>query len=122
MRFPQKATYWDIGTRNGFGGLDYPEPEVINVRWEDKPSLFISASGEEIQAKAVVYSEKELNVEGYLYLGELDESLEAAERMNPLPLTDAFKIMAFSVIPNIRASRHEYKAWLGMTKTEAGKD
>ena len=107
MKMFQTATYWAKGVINGFGQMDYPKPIRISVRWEDKQKLFIDDTGEQALSSAIVYADSNIDLSegGYLFLGESTE-------VNPINEPKAYKIKSVSIIPNLRNTRREVKAWL----------
>ena len=105
MKYPQMVTYWARGTSNGFTEESYVSPIVINVRWEDKSERFLTDEGEELRSRAVVYSQINLDLKGFLYLGS---SLDP----DPNNVPGSFQIMRFDKTTNLNGTKTERKAWL----------
>lgn len=101
----QKATYWPAPTTDGFGALSFAAPTTINVRWEDRIERVITAQGNEENSRAVVWVNQELELGGYLYLGETTEA-------DPVNLDGAYPILLTSVIPDLRNLQNERRVTL----------
>lgn len=107
----QTAVYWGNPQSDGYGGRTFEDPVEINVRWSDRQEMFVDAQAREQTSRAVVHTATDLVVGGYLYLGTLAD-LSSAEEGDPLSLSTAYEIRAFSKTPNIRADNFVRKAWL----------
>lgn len=107
MKFPlnQVATYWGSPSPTGFGGHTFGTPSSIMVRWEEKNEEFVDEQGNQKISQAVVFAEGDLEVGGYLYLGETSET-------DPTSIDDALPIQRYAKIPDIRAVQYLRKAWL----------
>jgi hypothetical protein len=111
MKYPQVAVYWGNPQNDGYGGHTFDTATEIRVRWEDKQELFRDVEGREVLSSAVVYSEVDLDLGGFLYLGNVDDSgLDS----DPLPkeVPAAREIKQFSKIPNLRGTKFVRKSWL----------
>jgi hypothetical protein len=75
----QVAVYWGSPTNDGYGGKTFASPSEIFCRWEDRNEIFVASNGDEAVAKSVVYVLQDLENEGYLYLGTLDELYDSVE-------------------------------------------
>jgi hypothetical protein len=94
----QVAVYWGNPVNDGEGGFTFDAPIEILCRWEDKNEIFLSSNGNEEVSKSVVYVLQDLNQEGYLYLGFLDDLLEnvdSAGELNPKEVSGAQAIRRF---------------------------
>lgn len=107
----QDAVYWGNPQDNGYGGKTFNAPVQIKVRWSVKQVLFADASGQQVLSDAVVHVGEDLDIDGYLYLGTLDD-LSSEEGVNPLVLAGAFAIKAKSEVPNLQATDFVRKVWL----------
>ena len=99
----QDATYWGPPTRDGLGGLTFPAPVAIKVRWQQKAETFTDAQGDERVSSAIVYPAQPLETEGWLYLGTTADA-------DPRPIAYEIKQSGFS--PNLRATEQLNKVWL----------
>jgi hypothetical protein len=107
----QTAVYWGGPQSDGFGGRTFDEAVEISVRWEDKQELFIDATGQEVRSNAVVYVDRDLDMGGYLYLGELDD-LDSAEAADPFTLSNAREIRGWGKTPSLKNDISLRKVWL----------
>ena len=105
----QTCVYWAGPTNDGAGGFDFDDPVEIACRWEGKIQVVKDddAKGGEIECVAIVYLLQDVDEEGYLFLGTLDD-LEALEDSsenssggwyNPTVVENAYKIKQFEKIP-----------------------
>jgi hypothetical protein len=107
----QDAVYWGSPANDGYGGLTFADPVQIHVRWEDKQVMFVDASGKDMLSQAVVYVDRALEIDGYLYLGTLDD-LSSGELVNPLLVAEAYPVRGRSSSPDFRAQKFVRKVWL----------
>jgi len=107
----QKIVYWGNPQQDGWGGYSFDDPVEIMGRWEDKQKMFLSSDGKEIISMAEVYLGQDVDLMGYLYLGELSE-ISSSEEGDPTSVSQAFPIRAFSKIPNLKGTLFERKAVL----------
>ena len=103
--YRQKATYWGVPTSNGVGGESFATPVVLLVRWEDRKEQFTMEDGELAVSNAIVFVKQDVEIGGYLYLGETDEA-------SPHLIPEAFPIRQFRKVPNLRAVTSERRAFL----------
>lgn len=107
----QTAVYWGNPQSDGYGGRTFDDAVEISVRWADRQEMFVDTQARERVSRAVVYAAIDLMVGGYLYLGELAD-LSSAEEGDPLSISTAYEIRAFSKTPNVRGDQFVRKAWL----------
>ena len=69
----QTAVYWGTPTSNGRGGYTYDDPVELNCRWKDEQIMFGSDDGEQLVSKSVVHLLEDVDHNGLLYLGTLDD-------------------------------------------------
>lgn len=74
----QVAVYWGSPNEDGFGGKVFSDPVEILCRWEAMNQIVTDSKGVEFTSRAVVYCLQDLDEEGYLYLGTLQD-LEGLE-------------------------------------------
>ena len=105
----QTCVYWGSPLADGEGGFTFATPVELACRWEGKVQIVKDddAKGGEIESVAVVYVLQDVDEEGYLYLGTLND-LEALEDssenssggwFNPMVVDGAYKIKQFEKIP-----------------------
>ncbi len=105
----QTAVYWGNPQNDGFGGRTFDEPKEINCRWEDKVEVNIGwvstgYPGNIQLAKASVLVLEDLDINGVLWLGTLDE-LETKysddDIANPIRIDRAWAIHRVDKIPMV---------------------
>ena len=116
----QTAVYWGSPTLDGYGGKTFADPVELTPpnggRWDQKVQLVedkgIRATGEEIISNAVVLLNQDVDEQGYLYLGSLDD-LDSGVQDNPLEVEGAYEIKKVEKIPLFRsATEFVRKAYL----------
>ena len=93
----QTAVYWGNPRNDGMGGKTYDSPVEIPVRWDDKQQLIAGSNGKEITSDATVLVTQDLDQEGLLWLGFLQEL-----NSNSNPPEDAREIKGREKVPMIR--------------------
>jgi len=96
----QTAVYWGSPTSDGYGGYTYAEPVEIPVRWESSTKVITTPKGAEYTSRAEVIVNQDVDEEGYLFLGTLDDLTEA-QKANPRLRDDTWKIVRFDKTPMI---------------------
>ena len=99
----QTAVYWGAGQPDGFGGTTYPDPVEISCRWDDVTELVRDSAGEEVASKAEVLVLQDLEVGGFLYLGQLSE-IDSSNYDSPGSVDGAFEIIRFDKNPSLGSS------------------
>ncbi len=109
------AVYWEPGSNDGYGGTAFSAPIEIKVRWEDTQELIIDKNGQEIVAKSLVYVDRVLNLDGYLFRGKLTDlgNLDSSEDPDdPTTIQEAFEIRKFAELPKLNYREVLLTAWL----------
>lgn len=109
------AVYWEPGANDGFGGTAFTLPIELKVRWEDSQELIIDKNGQEIVAKSLVYVDRIVLLDGYLFRGKLTDlsNLDSTEDPNdPTTITEAFEIRKFDQLPKLNYRETLLTAWL----------
>ena len=106
----QTAVYWAPSGIDDFGRPTWDDPVELDCRWEDVAEEFIDAAGERQLSAAKVFVESDVEVHGVLMLGELTDLESGAD---PLEHEDAWEILKFAKIPNLRATEYLRTAFLG---------
>jgi hypothetical protein len=115
-RFPHTAVYWGTPTNDGDGGYTFADPIEITCRWEATGLVNFQYNGVEVQAKHEVYVDRDVDEEGYLFLGELDD-IDSDLMDTPIDLEGAEMIVRFDKIPNMAGTKYTRKAFLGKENT-----
>ena len=108
----QTAVYWAAPVAGGFGGYTFDDPVEISVRWEQKQELFIDAAGKEVRSNAVVYTVQDVDIGGYLLLGDLDDLDSTVIAPEDVTTGQAYEVRGFSKSPTIDGTRFVRKVWL----------
>ena len=103
-RFPQQITYW-AATPDGFGGNTFSDPQVIKGRWEDSVEETVDSAGNKIISRAIVYLATDIEVGGYLFLGNSTAN-------DPTLIANTFPARRFDKIPDVRSASYLRKAVL----------
>lgn len=111
IKYKQTAVYWPSPTADGYGGYDYGTAVEIDCRWEWRQKVILDRAGKEKISRAVVYVKQDLDLQGFLYLGSLDD-LTTEQRSDPMKVDDAFEIIEFKKIPGINAKQHLRAAYV----------
>ena len=93
----QTAVYWGTPVKDGYGAYTFATAVEILCRWEDKTGTFINNKGEQVFSKAEVYTLQDVDENGYLYLGDLDDL--ASNPDDPMVEDNTFIIKRFDKSP-----------------------
>lgn len=107
--YRQTAVYWGNPQPDGQGGNTFDAPVELSVRWEDGFKKIVDAKGVEIISTAMVYVPIDLNIGGWLWLGEL---VDISSGQQPQETEGAKEVRVFTKFPNLRARVFQRKAWL----------
>jgi hypothetical protein len=104
--FNQTATYWaPTGHTDMYGTVSFAAPAVKICRWEDRIEKFLGPTGREEYSAAVVWTDDDLEVGGWLYLGTSTEA-------NPEDQSKAFIIRRFDKVFDIKGNVIEHRTIL----------
>lgn len=99
----QTAVYWGSPSINGYNEKSFAAAVEIPCRWEDKKELFTTNNGDQLESRAVIYVTQDVDEEGMLYLGTLDD-LDSTEIDDPVSLDTAYVIKRFDKTPALRST------------------
>lgn len=121
MAFPnnnlkQTAVYWATPAKDGYGGFTWDDPIEISCRWVDSNEVILvrtarAGAGEEIVSRAKIHVSQDVDEQGMLFLGELDD-LTVAEKADPTTIARAYSIKKFDKVPTISGNAFYRRAWL----------
>lgn len=109
----QTAVYWGNPQSDGYGGYSYDSPVELSpddnngVRWEEKSELDIGwvstgHPGNVKLSKSQVMVLQDLDENGYLWLGTLDDlESQYTDTSDPMKITGAYPILRFDKIPMV---------------------
>jgi hypothetical protein len=111
----QTAVYWGNPQDDGTGGKTFTDPVELKpplngVRWEETTQVITNSQGREIVSKAQILVCQDLDEEGYLFLGTLEDldSLDSSGDSsggyyNPIEIDGAYEIKRFDKTPMIKS-------------------
>ena len=97
----QTAVYWGTPVSDGMGGFTYADVVEISCRWDDFQELITDKQGREIVSTARVLVTQDLDQQGWLYLGTLDD-LDSDPQ--PREIDTAFPIIKITKVPELKSS------------------
>jgi len=116
----QTCVYWGSPSDTGYGNKVFADARELMCRWEDKSQLIRMDDGNEISSRAIVYVLEDVDVEGMMWLGTLDDlyseyDLESSATTidDPKSIDNAYIIKKFEKSP-VLGSTTEFirKVWL----------
>ena len=114
----QTCVYWGSPQDDGYGGKIFAAPVELLVRWEDKEQLIRQDDGIEISSRAIVYVLQDVDLEGMMYLGTLDDLYDISESSagalsNPKEFDKTYVIKKFEKSPALGSTTDFVrKVWL----------
>lgn len=96
----QTAVYWAKPTNSGDGGMTFSNPMEIKVRWDEEEVITKDSFGNEFKSKAKIMTNEELDFNGWLFLGTLDDLPTISS--NPYSITGAYEIKLRKKIPMVK--------------------
>jgi hypothetical protein len=75
-QFKQKCIYWGNPVNDGHNKFTFDAPVELSCRWEEIEQIISDKNGNELTSRAVVYVSQDLDEEGMLKLGTLEELYE----------------------------------------------
>jgi len=103
----QTLVYWSFSARDGYGGATFSAPVEINGRQEKKSKMYTTSAGQKIESSHVTYLEQDVAENDWLFLGALTDIASAIDETNPINVTGALEVKAFSKIPTLRADKFQ---------------
>lgn len=102
----QTCVYWaPTGNRDRNNNPILAAPVQMTCRWTDVNELFIDASGKQSVSNAKIFTELDVQVEGYLKLGLLTDLVDSSSN-NPFTNSGTFRIRKFTKLPNLRNTEY----------------
>jgi len=95
----QTAVYWGSPVDDGYGGKTFADPVEISCRWEVSTEVLMDDAGVEFSSRARVFLTQDVEKEGWLYLGDLDDLDSNPD--DPKDVEGAYEIRRFDKKPNI---------------------
>lgn len=113
MKRNQKAIFYCSaeGFFDLYGNPQDPIGIEINVRWENKRELFSDEAGEQQISNAIVFMDYD-DAMSVVFLKIGDFMRLGSNLRLPFNGDGSYKIMAFSIVPNIANTKRIVKIWL----------
>jgi hypothetical protein len=114
----QTCVFWGSPNEDGYAGQTWANPIELKCRWEDKEQLLQLDDGTQISSRAVVYVLQDVDLEGMMYLGTLDDLYDIADSSmgaldNPKEFDKAYVIKKFEKSPALGSTTDFVrKVWL----------
>ena len=99
----QTAVYWGTPVSDGRGGFTYADPVEIKCRWDDQANLITDFRGQEVASQARLLLTEDVDLQGILYLGTLD-NLDSTEEADPKTVEGAYEIIRFDKNPEFAST------------------
>ena len=118
QRCTQTAVYWGNPVNDGQGGFTFDDPVEIACRWENIEQVVSDAKGVMITSRALVFLTQDVDEEGYLYLGTLEDVYDLTGDSssggvdNPKDVEGAYIIKRFQKTPSLNGKEYLRKAYL----------
>jgi hypothetical protein len=96
------AVYWGAPQNDGEGGMTFDTPIEIACRYEAMDQVVSDSKGNQLTSRAVVYVTQDVDEEGMLYFGSLDD-LDSDE-VQPRKVSGAYCIKRFEKHPALGSS------------------
>jgi hypothetical protein len=110
--YTQDIVYWAPSTNGVYNYPTFSDPIGITGRWTDKREIVKNDGGEDILSSAILYTDTDLLINGYVMLGDIDDidsSITGPEDNN---LTDVRKIIAKENSPTKKGTEFVRRVWL----------
>jgi hypothetical protein len=107
----QKCVYWGSPAPDGYGGYTYTDPIELDCRWEDIGMVENTALTVQFQIRSEVQLAQDVDEEGMLLLGTIDD-LDSDAFNDPVS-AGADKIVRFDKIPTMKGDHFYRKAFIG---------
>lgn len=101
----QTAVYWGNPVKDGYGHFTYDAPIEISCRWEGKGQVLkmYDAKGNIFEYIGIVYVNQDLDIDGCLFLGTLDD-LDSGTYDEPDLQDNVYPIKQFENLPALRST------------------
>lgn len=113
------CVYWSNPVEDGYGGKIFNDPVELDCRWENINQVVADTKGAEITSRALVFVTQDVEEEGMLYHGTLDDLYDsnatdssAGEVNNPMTIEGAYIIKRFQKTPSLSGDGFLRKAYL----------
>jgi len=117
-RATETAVYWGNPVNDGAGTFTFDAPVEIDCRWEEMKQIVSDKKGNSLSSRALVYLTQDVDEEGYMFLGTLEQVYDLTGESSgggsddPTEVTGAFIIKRFQKIPSLDGSNYVRVAYL----------
>jgi len=87
-QFKQKCVYWGSPVNDGQGGYTFADPVELDCRWERMDQIVKDDKGKEFTSRAVIFLGQDVDYDGLLYLGTLDNLYDIVDESSAGILDD----------------------------------
>lgn len=103
------CVYWAPGEYDEFGQATYADPVELDCRWASVTEEVQKDDGTKVLSKASVMVSQDVQVQGVLMEGSLSDIVHSDD---PLRNDNAYEIIQFAKIPNLRQTEYVRVAML----------
>jgi len=96
---------------NAYNELSFSVAEEINVRWEDRQEIFISANGKELVSRAILHVLEDLVPDSFMCNCRLTD-ITTEEKADPRLVEEAYAIKSSRKLPDIKGKYFLRKVYL----------
>ena len=114
--YNQTAVYWGTPAVDGFNRMTFADPVEVACRWELVDEIIRDKKTTEELKRAHVWLPQSVDMEGYLYLGTLDDLDSNPD--DPITIAGADKIRSVRKIPTLNNEVTLYRANLQLTSVQ----
>jgi len=105
--------YWGNPQPDGKGHFTFDDPIQIRGRWSEHGELFATAAGKQEMSKGSALVDRDLDMDGYLYHGTLDDLDTLDSTRSPYNNTDLiWQIRAFRKVFSVSGGDVVRKVWM----------
>jgi len=105
----QTAVYWAPTTLDDFGKPTWHTPVEIDCRWTDEIEEFIDPSGERHLSRAKLIVDRDLEVKGVIWLGNL---VDVSDLDDPKNNRNAWEILGTKKTPDFKGRKYLRQVYL----------
>jgi hypothetical protein len=113
------CVYWQSLGEDGYGAKIFADPLQLDCRWENINQVVTDKKGAEITSRALVFVTQDVEEEGMLYHGTLEDLYDSNASdssdgavANPMTIDGAYIIKRFQKTPSLSGDGFLRKAYL----------
>ena len=101
----EDATYWPVAAITAYGDRIYASPGAVKVHWMEERRLFIAKDGAEKHSKAIIFADRDVPEDSFLYRG-----ISASHSPRAVPAADL--VLKVEKLPTLRGDLTVYRLYL----------